>query len=317
MLVSHLLGERPDMAAAVQQWCDASESNRRYYEHFRLIWEESRQLAANSTVDEDAAWLRLVQRVNSGTSAAPARRLSGAMRSWMRAAAAAVLILCTAWLAYYITNNLRSPGMLTVYAHQQVLTDTLPDGSVVTLNKNAALFFPGAFKGKHRKVSLQGEAFFDISPRADQPFIIEVQDVQIKVLGTSFNVRNAGGRTEIVVETGLVEIRGKATKPVIARPHEKVTISAGEAAPLKQPNTDKLYRYYRTREFVCNNTPLWRLAETLQEAYNVQIIITSERLRNMPLTTTFRNQPLDSVLQIIGETFNTTIDKDADRIYIR
>lgn len=315
LLVRHLLGEGPELAAEVEQWCNASTTNQRYFEHFRLIWDQSRKLASQSTVDEEAAWQRLTARITDGARMAPVVPLRKRKLNRVRAAAAILLLAAGSCLAYFLSSGDKA-GRTTLYADKQVLTDTLPDGSVVTLNKNAAVSFRDAFEGSARNVTLQGEAFFDVAPQEQKPFVIRVEDVEIKVLGTSFNVRNSNGRTEIVVETGAVQITDQQHQPVLAGAHEKVIIGKGQA-PVKEPNTDKLYRYYRTKEFVCNNTPLWRLAAVLEEAYNVRIIIESERLKQMPITTTFRNERLDNILHIISETFNTRIEQDDNRIYIR
>ena len=87
--------------------------------------------------------------------------------------------------------------------------------------------------------------------------------------------------------------------------------------PVKQQVTDELYNYYRTKEFVCNNTPLWRLADVLGEAYGVHIIITDERLRSLPLTTVFKNESLDNILLVISETFNIKVEREGNTIYFK
>ena len=85
----------------------------------------------------------------------------------------------------------------------------------------------------------------------------------------------------------------------------------------KQANTDQLYNYYRSNKFVCEATPLWNLIEKLNEAYDVQIVIENEAVRNEPYTTVFDNQPLDKILGIISTTFNTSVIKEKGKIILR
>jgi ferric-dicitrate binding protein FerR (iron transport regulator) len=138
----------------------------------------------------------------------------------------------------------------------------------------------------------------------------------VKVVGTSFNIRSVNGNTEVIVETGIVEVSQKNRK-VVLHPKEKVLIGNRDTALVKNQETDALYNYYRTNEFVCDNTPLWKLVEVLNEAYHVQIVIGRNELRNLPLTTTFSNESLDRILEVISITFNTKINRAGDRIIIQ
>ena len=86
-----------------------------------------------------------------------------------------------------------------------------PDGSIVTLNRNSKLIFPKHFTKNVREVTITGEAFFDVKPNTSKPFIINAGNVQVKVLGTSFNVCAYPGTetVEVVVESGKVQVTRK------------------------------------------------------------------------------------------------------------
>ena len=81
-----------------------------------------------------------------------------------------------------------------------------------------------------------------------------------------------------------------------------------------EQNTDELYNYYRTKEFVCNRTPLYKLTNVLSEAYDVQIVIVEENIKQMPLTTVFHNEPIDNILDVICATFNLRFTKNGNEI---
>jgi ferric-dicitrate binding protein FerR (iron transport regulator) len=196
------------------------------------------------------------------------------------------------------------------------LKDTLPDGSLVTLNKESVISYPSTFKREIRQVVLKGEAFFNVTPDKEKPFVILANGTRITVVGTSFNVKNIHGNVEVVVETGIVTVT-KGIRTVQLKPNEKVTVNATDSVLTEEKVTDKLYKYYRTKEFVCDETPLWKLVAVINEAYHAQIIIGNPALRNMTLTTTFHNESLAQVLDVISITFNIKVVKEGNTIILQ
>jgi ferric-dicitrate binding protein FerR (iron transport regulator) len=196
------------------------------------------------------------------------------------------------------------------------LNDTLSDGSIVTINKGSSISYNPKFKGDTRQVALKGEAFFNVTPNRKKPFVITVDDVRITVVGTTFNVKNSNGSTEVVVETGVVRVtRGEET--IELKANERVAVNAQVPVLSKEEVSDKLYNYYRTKEFVCDDTPLWKLVEVVNEAYAAKIVIGDPAIRNLTITTTFDNESLEQVLNVIKETFNITVIKEGDTITLK
>ena len=291
----------------VREWLNADEANLAYYNQLKKIWEESRQLASTSIVDENKAWKKFQKRIHPVS----VRR---ARFGWMRIAASIVIIAGIGILGYWLLNP--SVKEISTVARQEVLRDTLPDGSLVTLNKESVISYPSKFKGETRQVILKGEAFFNVKPDKEKPFIIMVSGTRITVVGTSFNVKNIHGNVEVVVETGIVTVT-KGGKTVQLQANEKVIVGAKDSVMTEEKVTDKLYKYYRTKEFVCDDTPLWKLVEVINEAYHSQIIIGNPSLRNMTLTTTFHNESLDQVLDVISITFNIKVVKEGNTIILQ
>jgi transmembrane sensor len=193
----------------------------------------------------------------------------------------------------------------------------LSDSSVITLNRNTRVKYDKQFDKDIRNISLEeGEAFFKVKPNPDKPFVVKVNDVTIKVLGTSFNVKSFKGNTEIIVETGKVQVSGSGEMLNLV-PDEKALVSAHGPGIKKQKNPDLLYQYYRTHEFIASNTPLWRMVEILNEAYGVNIVISSERIKNLPLNITFKNESIDEILPVIARTFNLTVHRKGDQILLK
>lgn len=312
LLVKYLLEEaNAEEHLLVNKWREAKPENEQYFIEFKLIWEQSKVLASKNTIEENAAWERLKIRLNNAAAENTApQKTRVSLRNFMRVAAVLVLSIGV-WFLY----NRQTHKMMLVQSDAAIKTETLPDGSVVILNKNASISYPGHFTGPTRKVKLSGEAFFTITPDKQKPFIIEANNVAIKVVGTSFNVKTEKEMTEVIVETGIVEVSSKA-QMIRLSPAEKAIVTK-ESVPVKEASKDALYNYYRTNEFVCNSTPLWRLVQVLNEAYNTRIIIANPSIRDLPLTTTFKNENLEEILAIISETLDVSAERSGTEIILQ
>ena len=315
LLVKYLVGETDATEnATVENWLDADEKNLNYYNGLKKIWEDSLVLAAeNKTVDEDAAWKRLQNRIHE--KEVPVLTPKKSSTHWLRIAASIVLISTLGWLGYSYFENKSANTLIRIYASNTTLNDTLPDGTTVTLNKNSSISYTSRFTGKTRSVTLKGEAFFNVSPDKTKPFIIHINDVTVQVVGTSFNVKNKNGKTTVDVETGIVKV--SKNKDQVELIHgEKVIISDQKPELLKSISKGRLYNYYRNKELVCDETPLGELVEALNEIYNVNIIIKNPSLKEKPLTTVFKDQSLDQVLEVIQETFRIEIEHKNNQILL-
>jgi len=194
------------------------------------------------------------------------------------------------------------------------LTDTLPDGSVVTLNKQSEISYPSKFKGDSRPVQLKGEAFFNVTPNKKKPFIITVGDVEVRVVGTSFNIESNDEATVVDVKTGVVLVtrNGSITK-----------LNAGEMLKLeknrniKQPAGKRLYNYYEPRIFNCENTPLWKLVDAVNKVYDTTLVITNPAIRDLRLNAPFYNQSLKEIVDIVSKTIYIEYEFRGDTIILK
>jgi transmembrane sensor len=291
----------------VREWLNADEANLAYYNQLKKIWDESKHLASTTTVDANKAWKNFQGRIHP----VPVRRVN---LGWMRIAVSVIVIIGIGLLGYWLLNQ--PVEEITKIAQQDVLNDTLPDGSRVTMNKGSLISYPSKFKGGTRQVVLKGEAFFNVEPNKEKPFIVLARGVRIAVVGTSFNVKNINGNVEVVVETGIVTIT-KGGRTVELKANQKVTVPEKDSVMTEEKVSDQLYKYYRTKEFVCDGTPLWKLVEVLNEAYHSNIIIRNPAIRDLPLTTTFHNESLEQVLNVISMTLVINIVKEGDTIILQ
>ena len=294
----------------MEDWLKEDQANATYFNQLKTIWEKSLELAAVSNVDENKAWNSFKERIqNCGAKPAPVVPL--VKRFYFKAIAAAAILIIAIGLFWW---NQPAPEK-TLSSGLAVVNEKLADGSEITLNKQSSLHYPTAFKGKTRKVELKGEAFFKISPDKAKPFIIDVKDVQVTVVGTSFNVREDSSFVEVLVETGIVKV-SREGQEVTLQAGEKIKMPFAGNLPGKESVRDKLYNYYRTKEFVCDDTPLWKLVQVLNEAYKTNIVFGREELKELRMNTTFNNESLDQVLDVIHLTFILNVRRENGRIIL-
>ncbi len=312
LLVKYLVGEA-DQAdeARIEAWLAGREDNRAYFNQFKILWQQSVTLAPTLSVDESAAWKKFSQQLQQRPAVIPIHRQMG----WWQIAALLVLAI-TGIVTFAIVKEIKAREAIQVVADNIPVTRTLPDGSAVILNKHASLEYPARFMNKERRVTMKGEVFFKVTSNARQPFVVACPNVNVTVVGTAFNVKATATVTTVIVEEGRVRVTGKG-ESILLNPGEQVVVNNTNGAMQKAVNTDKLYRYYRNHIFVCNATPLWKLIETLNEAYDANIVIANKELANLPISTTFDNEPLDKILNVVSQTFNVRVEKKDSSILLK
>jgi transmembrane sensor len=314
LLISYLLGEvTADQSRVVENWRMENTAHEQRFMQFQLIWETSKNLDSKDTIDPQASLARLKKKIKDRKEKELGRIRLRLRYRFLRAVAAVFVIVGMAWF-YTMT---RPSKELQSKTEQMVKIDTLSDGSIITLNKHSILEYPSKFKGKLREVVLtKGEAFFNVHHDAEKPFLIRSGNTTIGVLGTTFNVKQVNGDVEVIVESGKVQVSRGGRKIFLER-GEKVLVAENTKELKKEVTPDRLYNYYRTKEFVADDTPLWRMVQVLNEAYDSEIIIRSQAIKDLPLNATFKDESLDDILQVISRTFKLKIERKQHQIILK
>ena len=224
-------------------------------------WHESPGGDMQKALSSFARIDKQIQKPSVSAEPAVVRELPGARRKRYRiawiAAAACVVLLAGAWFVFFNTN----PGREKAIVLQEISTPSktireikLPDGSTVRLNEGSKLEYSNAFNDQLREVTLSGEAFFDVVKDKEKPFIIHANKVNIRVLGTAFNIKSYPG--EGSVETSLIRgsvevtINDEPGKKYILKPNQKlvVPLSADTAAAAGTAPAAKEIRYDTLRK---------------------------------------------------------------------
>jgi ferric-dicitrate binding protein FerR (iron transport regulator) len=289
--------------AEALSWINASAENKKYFEGLKEIWNHS-AAAEPMQFDTNAAWNRMRTRMNVNEPVVKKSR-----PAYFRIAAGVALFILLGSVLFLITRKEEEPKMkvLAWTPLQTSNVDTLPDGTIITLNGNSQLTYPEFFTGETREVSLKGEMFFDVKPDAEHPFIIHTGTLDIKVVGTSFNV-NAFPGTDTVrvsVTTGKVKCyTGKDT--VLLLPGDIAVYNKTTHELKKGREDDPNATAYRNRIFKFNNTRLADAVALLNNAYGSNIILKSSVIRECRLNANFNNESLDNILIIIKDALGVT-----------
>ncbi|MGD9556900.1 MAG: FecR family protein [Mangrovibacterium sp.] len=180
----------------------------------------------------------------------------------------------------------------------------LPDSTSGWLNGGAKLKYPPVF-GRHRKVELIGEAFFNVSHRESSDFTVSISNLDIRVLGTKFNVSaySDDESSEVVLEQGRVEVKGRTSRFTrTLLPDEKLTYNDDMKSFRVTSVEAALYTAWTDGYLVIDNEQMEQVARKLERWYNVEISIEDETLKGLRFKGTFNGEPIDEVLRFIAMT---------------
>lgn len=312
ILIKFLLKETSEEEnSLVGEWLAADAENAKYFVQLEKIWLASGDIAPKKEVDVEAAWLKF----KSKADALPVQHEPIVMplrknNTWLRIAAVLVVAVC-AWTAY----SLLRPAYIDLLPSQTVMNTTLPDGSELTINKNTAISYARNFENNRSVKLIHGEAFFNVAHNKAKPFVIDVGQVAVQVVGTSFNVKHlTKNETEVVVESGIVKVSfGKEEVRLVKG--ERILIGPETKQLAKEPSKDQLYSYYRTGIFVANSTPLQNVVDILNEAYGSNVLV-DEEVKGLTFTAPLKYGSLTENLNILCDALDLKKTSNQHRIVL-
>lgn len=289
---------------AMEAWMADSEENAKYIEQLKSLWANAESFSLLDSIDLDQNWQGVQSKVN--------QQKAGNSKIFWRIAAAVVFIVSASFLAKSLLYS--PPEQLSITAQEQS-EFTLPDGSVVTLKKGATLKYPEEFEDE-RRVTFEGEAFFDVVSNPQKPFIINADDTETMVLGTSFNLKTATSHTGFE----LVLVEGKVS---FSTPNEKVVLTPGQRVALgpnglleKTENTNRNFQAWQTGTLVFENAKMSDVFQDIGNAYNVRFEMENAAFASCTLTARYDQEDLDSILNTLEILFNTSFNKQQETILV-
>ena len=280
-------------------------------------WKELGEMNKEKEIDVDKAWTNLHARL-SGDGLLPGTKIirRSKVQTMFFRIAAVVLLLLGFGTMLVLLNEKYLPGrkitVATAY-NEKNLQVTLPDGSSVVLNHNTTLEYRHNFSKHGRKVTLKGEAFFDITPDAENPFTIDAGNASVKVVGTSFNVitSNADSAVEVFVKTGKVMVTdNEGTRNIVLDPGYIGTMGSQDSG--KFLNEDQNYMAWNSGILIYDGQQLDVVLKDLRRVYNIDVVADDPEILGNTWTTNgpLDNQPGETIIRLICSSFNLSYSKD-------
>jgi transmembrane sensor len=199
----------------------------------------------------------------------------------------------------------------TLYASSNVSYFTLKDDSKVTLQPGSKLTIPKGFNKKNRLLRLHGSGTFEVVHDEKNPFILSVGDLEIYDLGTIFHVNQLGDTVKVSVDEGMVELKING---------QKLALEKGDSAfYLVSQKVIKEYGPPTTRKdtvFEFDGTSLSEVTQLLSAFFKREIVIKNPALASCPVSVTFKNEELATILDIISELLDIRIVQNQKTIEI-
>ncbi|NSL87111.1 FecR family protein [Chitinophaga solisilvae] len=297
-----------DESRKVQQWLD--EQGPEWVDQYMAAhWDAD---AITSTAEERS-------RLAAGIiSMAPVRK--GRTR-WLRIAVAAACITAIAATCWILL-----PGRTQALAWTEISNNSdsirtiqLPDASVVTLNKTASLRYSSAYNRKNRMVVLEGEAFFEVRPDANRPFLVQAGTATARVYGTAFNVNALPGASElrVALQSGKIGVTCDSNSAEkIMTPGQLLVFNkqSHEITMLQSPaeNADS----WRKGELHFVNAPFRDVLLQLENTYGLHVVYHGQP-QQQTVTASFPAGNLPKVLQHLSFIWELDFRQRGDSVFIK
>jgi ferric-dicitrate binding protein FerR (iron transport regulator) len=286
--------------------------------------------------EDDALFAKIQTRISSQEAPAAEPGTGSQTRFYWKAAsiAAVLLLISSLMFVFYFLDLTSNKQVATQRASKRTIR--LDDGTKVVLNADSKLVYPESFTGKNREVTLIGEAYFDVTKDAERPFIIHTEKMDVRVLGTAFNVKSypEDKFTEATLIHGKIEVtlKDRPTDRITLSPNEKLTIknepvdAAGDhyhdetlaqITHLKKTDSHIAETSWMYDRIEFRNETFQDIARKLERTYDVRIRFQNDSLAGLKFTGSFEKEPVTNVLQALSLLEHFSFSMDGDEIVIK
>lgn len=239
----------------------------------------------------------------------------------LKHAAGYAAAICITILSTWMVMNDREPAEEMV-TYEEFTTPSgqramvkLHDGTTVWLNARSTLRYPNHFAREERKVELDGEAFFDVEHNEHKPFVVSTEKLDIKVLGTKFNVFAYKGREEFntALLEGSVKVyeRMNEEKALFMNPNECVELKDNKLVKRPMGNIDFLL--WKEGIYAFDDVPFEDIIKKFELYYDIVITVNNSKLMKYKFSGKFRQRDgVESALRTLRKVYYFTYIKDEE-----
>ena len=264
-----------------------------------LLWDLCSKIEQPKTSSKKEVWMRLEQQIDISSEPEKIKNINIPTFRWIgypRFVGAFLLIALIYIPMIKIMNIVNINSDLGI--REKVIS--LSDGSKIYLNAGSELSYSKNYDSNSRKVSLNGEAYFDVK-RGINPFIISTEYAEITVLGTKFNVRSRDDGFEVGVNEGAVKVHNNLQSMEISK-GEQIEVNPGYSKTFSASKTTDFYPGWKNNKLICDNSSLEKICKELERRYNIKIQFQSDLQKNITISGIIDLSPnnLNSVLSSIS-----------------
>lgn len=322
----------PSQEAELLRWLQADPAHRTLFSKMSDSWATAHVplFMANKRAALDGFFDQQDQMVH------PGRKSRMRYLTFLRnVAAVLVALVMIGALGYKLGKENGREHLAAFMAAQQIRSEVatplgsttkvqLPDGSHAWLNAGSCLTYTYNYAQGVREVHLDGEAYFDVAPDKEHPFVVKSNSLDIKVLGTRFNVKSYANEEQIKVALVSGSVNVKVNQPeqegmdYTLTPDRMLTFD-------KESNNVEIGSFrkrdvmaWTTGELKFDNLAFAHIAKDLERKFNVQIRIESERLRNENFSGSFSStHSLEQILREVDMERRYRWTREKDEVIIR
>jgi len=294
------------------KWIDEDPKRVELLQQLQNDWGKSDVYSeADEAFDTHVAWQKVSSRIDQSIQK-PKSKVR--YLYWAKIAALFLIVLNFGWFGFRYYNNHQVVEIVNQLAVAKEVV--LPDGSQVWLNSGSKLSYQKGFVNfDERAINLDGEAFFEVKPNPEKPFIIETQGTETRVLGTSFNVKSFGGEVAVSVFTGKVSFKAlKASLELLLLPGEEGVFSKNQSLR-KVHYENQNFMFWKDQKLDFSNERLDEVLSVIASVYGVTFKVLNPELKQKQLTTSFHKLPFVEVKTILEVILDTEIEKAGD-VYV-
>ncbi len=281
----------------VNNWRSESNSNAKEFFEAKLVWLSTQEISKPSKDILD----------NILDDGSESKQIFWT-KPFLKYAVAASVVLAI-FIALIFSNNQSS----------NFSSESLADGSHISLHGNST-FEVLDFNEEIREIRVTGKAYFDIQRDESRPFIIHTDNAIVRVLGTSFVVDTYGDKTEVSVESGLVELSKNSAESSVSvklAKGERGLVSTNNKGIIKGSNENANYLSWKTKVLTFNNSSIEEVSKTLEDVYGITVEIENKDFNNCRLTAKFNKKRAKDALEIIARTFNVEFELSNNKAILK
>lgn len=292
----------------LKEWIAASEANKQYFEEIKELWQSFEIASENKLYDPQKAFRLFKERIRA--QLIPMEKTFSVKRNRMRRRIAAAAVLIPFFFLSYFTAKYfaEQPGKAVslsevIVPYGSTTQLTLQDGTKVWLNAGSSIIYDAGFKDKERVVKLSGEAYLEVTHDKKRPFIVSTSNLDIKVLGTSFNV-NAypeNPTIEVALLDGSVQLQAAHSTPLILSPNETASYHINTKQMTVRSAQNRYSTAWTENKLIFDGETFEEIARILERHFNVSIHIRKEEVKERRFKGDFmQNETVEKIFEIIS-----------------